>query len=92
MDTLVAASTRVPVLSLLLSDGLMAVTLRITFEPFGITTFPEASFTSLATVFGGVGAEGSGAGGSGAGCAVSTGGETGGAADGGGSLALDGVT
>jgi hypothetical protein len=40
---------RVPVLSLLFSDSLIAVTLRVTWEPAGITTRPELSLMSLAT-------------------------------------------
>ena len=41
-----ASSVSVPVVSLLFSDSLIAVTLRVTFEPAGITTRPAASFTS----------------------------------------------
>src|SRR6185295_534019 len=46
----VGCSVRVPVLSLLFSDSLMAVTLRTTSEPAGMTTRPALSLTSVATV------------------------------------------
>ena len=48
MVTEVGCSVSVPVLSLLFSDSLIAVTFRATSEPAGITTCPELSFTSLA--------------------------------------------
>src|SRR6185312_14236884 len=48
MVTEVGCRVRVPVLSLLFSDSLIAVTFRATSEPAGITTWPELSFTSLA--------------------------------------------
>ena len=48
MVTEVGCSVSVPVLSLLFSDSLIAVTFRATSEPAGITTWPELSFTSLA--------------------------------------------
>src|SRR6476661_7950723 len=50
MLTDVGCNVRVPVLSLLFSDSLIAVTLRTTEEPAGMTTFPAASFTSFAMV------------------------------------------
>src|SRR5918995_302868 len=50
MTTDVGWTVRVPVLSLLFSDSLMAVTFRTTSEPAGITTRPDRSFTSLAIV------------------------------------------
>src|SRR5687767_2772623 len=49
-STPTASSVRVPVVSLLLSEGLIAVTLRTTFEPFGTTTRPVASLMSAPTV------------------------------------------
>src|SRR6478736_1657925 len=48
MVTEVGCRVSVPVLSLLFSDSLIAVTFRATSEPAGITTRPELSFTSLA--------------------------------------------
>src|SRR6476661_3663657 len=50
MLTDVGCNVRVPVLSLLFSDSLIAVTLRTTDEPAGMTTCPAASFTSFAVV------------------------------------------
>jgi hypothetical protein len=50
MTTEVGCTVSVPVLSLLFSDSLMAVTLRTTSEPAGMTTRPERSFTSVAMV------------------------------------------
>src|SRR5690242_11624656 len=43
-------TVRVPVLSLLFSDSLIAVTFSVTVDPAGMTTWPDASFTSFATV------------------------------------------
>src|SRR6185503_4518892 len=48
MVTEVGCSVSVPVLSLLFSDSLIAVTFSATSEPAGITTWPELSFTSVA--------------------------------------------
>src|SRR4051812_36020356 len=48
MVTEVGCRVSVPVVSLLFSDSLIAVTFRATSEPAGITTRPELSFTSLA--------------------------------------------
>src|SRR3954463_8370998 len=48
MVTEVGCRVNVPVVSLLFSDSLIAVTFRATSEPAGITTRPELSFTSLA--------------------------------------------
>src|SRR3954468_23229665 len=50
MLTDVGFSVSVPVLSLLFSDSLMAVTVSTTSEPAGITTRPELSLMSLSTV------------------------------------------
>jgi hypothetical protein len=50
MLTEVGLSVKVPVVSRLFSDSLMAVTFRVTAEPAGITTLPALSFTSLAIV------------------------------------------
>src|SRR5688572_9259466 len=50
MITEVGCSVRVPVVSLLFSDSLIAVTFSTTSDPAGITTRPERSFTSLAIV------------------------------------------
>src|SRR5262245_59217089 len=50
METDVGFTVSVPVVSPLFSDSLMAVTWRVTLEPAGITTRPDGSFTSLATV------------------------------------------
>src|SRR3954463_690601 len=46
----VACRVSVPVLSLLFSDGLIAVTFRTTSDPAGMTTWPLLSLISLATV------------------------------------------
>src|SRR4051794_27609211 len=48
MVTEVGCRVNVPVVSLLFSDSLIAVTFGATSEPAGITTRPELSFTSLA--------------------------------------------
>src|SRR5215204_4430167 len=48
MVTEVGCRVSVPVVSLLFSDSLIAVTFRATSEPAGITTRPDLSFTSLA--------------------------------------------
>src|SRR6185312_7923403 len=48
MVTEVGCRVSVPVVSLLFSDSLIAVTFRATSEPAGITTWPELSFTSVA--------------------------------------------
>src|SRR5215213_8887591 len=48
MVTEVGCRVRVPVVSLLFSDSLIAVTFSATSEPAGITTRPDLSFTSLA--------------------------------------------
>src|SRR3712207_4469545 len=50
MFTEVGWSVRVPVVSLLFSDSLIAVTFRATSDPAGMTTRPDRSFTSLAIV------------------------------------------
>jgi hypothetical protein len=50
MLTDVGCSVRVPVVSLLLSDSLIAVTFKVTSDPAGMTTRPALSFTSVATV------------------------------------------
>src|SRR3954471_8534701 len=50
MLTDVGCSVRVPVLSLLFSDSLIAVTLRTTAEPAGMTTRPVLSLISSAIV------------------------------------------
>src|SRR4051812_38243499 len=50
MVTEVGFSVRVPVLSLLFSDSLIAVTMRTTSDPAGMTTCPAASFTSVSNV------------------------------------------
>src|SRR4051794_559510 len=50
MLTAVGLSVRVPVLSLLFSETLMAVTVRTTCEPAGMTTRPVLSLMSLATL------------------------------------------
>src|SRR3954469_20552737 len=50
MLTDVGFSVRVPVLSLLFSDSLIAVTVSTTSEPAGITTRPALSLMSLSTV------------------------------------------
>ena len=48
MVTEVGCRVSVPVVSLLFSDSLIAVTFSATSEPAGITTRPDLSFTSLA--------------------------------------------
>ena len=50
MLTAVGFRVSVPVLSLLFSDGLIAVTVSVTWDPAGMTTRPELSFTSLESV------------------------------------------
>src|SRR5215207_4386751 len=50
ITTAVGCTVRVPVLSLLFSDSLIAVTFSTTSDPAGITTRPARSFTSLAIV------------------------------------------
>src|SRR5690606_22697406 len=50
ISTLDAASVSVPVLSLLFSDSRIDVMVRLTVEPAGITTRPDPSRTSLATL------------------------------------------
>src|SRR3954447_1951371 len=48
MVTDVGCKVSVPVVSLLFSDSLIAVTFKATSEPAGMTTRPELSFTSFA--------------------------------------------
>src|SRR3954466_14617337 len=48
MVTEVGCRVSVPVVSLLFSDSLIAVTFRATSDPAGITTRPLPSFTSVA--------------------------------------------
>src|ERR671914_1297580 len=50
MATDVGWSVRVPVVSLLFSDSLIAVTFNATSDPAGITTRPDPSLMSLAIV------------------------------------------